>query len=198
VVACLALVLAACGDKDRPTDEALMKALQAHYDANPLCVGLPSGSPVEVVAADHDSRRRRMDALVKVGLFTAETVQKPGPAMFEPRGTITYIRYMTTPAGERAILPAGTRSGGDGPQLCFAKRSVQKVQSFTEPADAMGVKATHVTYSYGLKEIAVWTTDAAVQDAFPPIKEAQATAGDTATDTLILTNHGWRHERDAQ
>lgn len=194
--ALLGMLLTGCGDGGRPTEDVLKRALQSHYDANPLCVSLPSGSPVEVAAADTDSRRQRMDALVRAGLFAAETVQKPAPAMFEPRGTIDYIRYTPTAAGERVILPAGSRPGGGGPQLCFAKRAIQTIQSFTEPADAMGVKATRVTYSYGLKEIAVWATAAAMQEAFPPIKTTLATPGATAIDAVVQTSDGWKHERD--
>jgi len=133
-----------------------------------------------------------------VAFSPPEAAGTRAPAMFEPRGTIDYIRYTPTAAGERTILPAGSRPGGGGRQLCFAKRAIQDVQSFTEPADAMGLKATRVTYSYGLKEIAVWTTDAAMQEAFPPIKNAIATPGGTATDAVVLTNDGWKHERDVR
>lgn len=186
--------MASCGDPNGASKENFQKALQAYYDANPVCAVLPSEPPIELPATGPNRTRTQMDALARADLFAAETFDKPAPAMFGSGGTTPHIRYAPTPAGEQAIrTPAGREFFG--PRLCYATRRIAGIDSYTEPGDLAGMKVSRVTYSYDLKDVAAWASDAAVRDAFPEIANALADPNGSATDALVLTNEGWRHER---
>src|SRR3546814_17255879 len=78
----------------------------------------------------------------------------------------------------------------------FARRKVVKIESFTEPADAAGVKVSRVTYDYELKDVEPWATGPDFAGAFPQIAALLAKPGNPATDVLVQTDNGWKHERD--
>lgn len=73
-----------------------------------------------------------------------------------------------------------------------------KIESFTEPAEAMGLKVSRVTYDYELKDVEPWARGADIAVAFPQIGALLAKPGDRATDVLVQTNQGWKHERDVR
>ena len=73
-----------------------------------------------------------------------------------------------------------------------------KIESFTEPADAAGVKVSRVTYDYELKDVEPWATETDIAGAFPKIAALLAKPGNQATDVLVRTDNGWKHERDVR
>src|SRR3546814_19099391 len=78
----------------------------------------------------------------------------------------------------------------------FARLKVVKIESFTEPADAAGVKVSRVTYDYELKDVEPWATGPDFAGAFPPIAALLAKTGNQAPDVLAPTDNGWKHERE--
>ena len=89
------------------------------------------------------------------------------------------------------------RKGADhfigGTDVCFAHRQVTKVETFTLPAELIGMKVSSVTYDYSLKDVEPWASDGAIQDAFPRIRTLLAVPPGTGVDGLVLTKDGWQH-----
>jgi hypothetical protein len=108
-----------------------------------------------------------------------------------------YLRYAPNAAGEKVV-----RNGADsflgGTDICFARRKVVKIESFAEPADAAGAKVSRVTYDYELKDVEPWATGSDIASAFPQIETSLAKPGNHATDVLVQTDNGWKHERDVR
>ena len=183
-------LLVACDDKRTANAGNFEQALQRHYDGHPECVALPIdfilGAPLD---AD-GSRREEADALVRAGLLSVVSPKGVSPSSVEARSS---VQYALTAAGAQAI-----RKGADsflgGMALCFAQRRIMKVVFFTPPAEVLGTTASRVSYSYELRDVAVWAKDGALQDAFPPIKAALAASSRSDTDGMILTDKGWQDE----
>ncbi len=188
-------LLSGCSDPKAASKDNFKAALQQYYDAHPDCASRSFTLPAEVEASQTFGRRD-MDALANAGLLTATQFQKTEPAGFGGKTqNATYIRYQVTDAGAKAIHK-GANSFLGGTDVCFARRNIDAIGTFTEPADMMGVRASRVSYTYSLKDIASWAKDPAIQEAFPEIKRALAASTAEATDGLVLTNDGWKQEHE--
>ena len=73
-----------------------------------------------------------------------------------------------------------------------------KIEPFTEPADAAGVKVSRVTYDYELKDVEPWAAGPDIAGVFLQIATLLAKPGNQATDVLVQTDNGWKHERDVR
>ncbi len=172
------LILSACDDKQALTESQAKQTLQDYYDAHPVCTSLAIGFPTEI--ANVSSLKPQMDALSKAGLIA-----------------VSGTRYVATPAGESILHPGADKFLG-GTDLCFAKRHVQKIDTLTVPADAMGVKISRVTYDYVLQDVAAWAGDPAMAAGFPQVGAMLGKPGGQAVDVLVQTSKGWKHERDTR
>lgn len=181
------LTIAACSspktivDPNAATNDNFRVALQSWFDEHPECVRLDrSGSlPIER-AASRQVDKPALDAAVAAGLLSAEPIGDR-------------VRYSPTDVGKDVV-----RDGDRflrGVNLCYARRSIEAVENFTEPTNATGVKATRVTYSYTLKDVAPWASHPAIAAALPAIPEAVAKPSSKDADDLILTDSGWTHHR---
>lgn len=65
--------------------------------------------------------------------------------------------------------------------------------SFTEPAEAMGVKVSSVQYTYKLMDIAPWASDAGLSKQYEWLPERISNPSLAKDDDLVLTNNGWVH-----
>ena len=175
-------LLVACDDKQTASPDNFARGLQSYYDGHPECVALPIDLPIDTPVGTADPRRQRPDAMVAAGLLSATPVNASAA-----------VQYSLTAAGEAAI-----RKGADpflgGMTLCYARRKVVKVTSFTPPADVLGVKASRVTFDYELRDIAPWAKNESLQDAFPEIKSGLAAPNRTDTEGIVLTSGGWVDE----
>lgn len=187
--------LAACDDPLNADKGTFEKALQSHYDAHPICAAIPLTFPVELRSDGDAARKRQLEPLVAAGLISVATIQKNEPAASGQGRAAGYLRYAPTAAGEKAVRK-GANSFLGGTDICFARRKVVKIESFTEPAEAAGVKVSRVTYDYELKDVEPWATGPDIAAAFPQIATLLAKPGNQATDVLVQTNDGWKHERD--
>jgi hypothetical protein len=182
----IVISLMGCDGKQSPSTEKFAGALQRYYDDHPECVALPIDLSVGTPAAPSEANRRLADALVRAELVAVMPGVTPG-----------VMQYSLTGAGERAI-----RKGPDaflgGMTLCFARRRIVKVASFTEPAETLGVKASRVSYDYELQDVAPWAGSASIQEAFPQIQEALAHRHSTAVEGVVLTSDGWVDEHMVQ
>lgn len=53
-------------------------------------------------------------------------------------------------------------------------------------------------YAYDVKDVVDWAADIAIQEAFLPIKTPLAKPEDIATDAMVRTSDGWKHEREVR
>lgn len=187
-------LLAACDNPPKADMSSFEMALQSYYDAHPICAAIPLTFPVELRSDGDAARKRQLEPLVAAGLISVATVQKNEPAASGQARAVDYLRYAPTTAGEK-VVRKGANSFLGGTDICFARRRVVKVESFTEPAEAAGVKVSRVTYDYELKDVEPWATGPDIAAAFPQIAALLAKPGNQATDVLVQTNNGWKHER---
>lgn len=183
------LLPAACHDSDAADAAHFQAALQRYYDVHPECVALPIAFPFDVSAETGATAQRRLEALANIGLVRAMPADGRGTSSTDEAG----VRYALTLAGEEVIRAGADRFVG-GSELCFAHRRILKVTSFTDPAAAMGMTSSRVTYDYNLTDVEPWASNGAVGDAFPRIRAALSTPTTSATDGVVLTRDGWHHE----
>ena len=68
-----------------------------------------------------------------------------------------------------------------------------EIVSFTEPAEAMGVKVSRVQYTYKLVDIAPWASDPVLSMQHEWLPERISNPSVAKDDELVLTNDGWVH-----
>jgi hypothetical protein len=184
------LLFGGCDNPNAVNGGNFEKALQEYYDAHPACVSLPVALPLESSADLDDMTRRQLDVLANLGLISATPPRTAAVALGKTRDD---RRYDVAAAGEKSVRK-GANSFLGGTDVCFARRRIVKIDSFTQPADEMGVTISNVTYDYSLKDLEAWTSDGKVQAAFPQIRNALAKPNVTTTDGVVQTGNGWRHE----
>lgn len=197
LVVCVAALsfLAACDNPPKADKSSFEKALQSYYDTHPVCAAIPLTFPVELRSDGDAARRRQLEPLVTAGLISVATIQKNEPAASGQARAVDYLRYAPTATGEK-VVRKGANSFLGGTDICFARRKVVKIESFTEPAEAAGVKVSRVTYDYELKDVESWAKGTDIAAAFPQIRTVLAKPSGRATDVLVQTNEGWKHERE--
>ena len=189
-------VLAACDHPYANADKSTFQtALQAYYDTHPICVTIPLTFPVDLPRNGDAATKQQLDPLVAAGLMSVATIQKNEPTISGQGKLGDYVRYAPTAVGEKVIRKASNDFLG-GTDICFARRRVVNVESFTEPAEEAGIKLTRVTYAYELKDVDPWARKADIARAFPQIGALVAKPTNEATDGLVQTNVGWKHEGD--
>lgn len=191
-------LLSACDDGPKASSDNFRQALQRYYDTEPVCISIAANLPIEIPADGDNITKRQLEALTRAGLLSVESFRKIEPAILEsPERTSDHLRYRPTEAGTAAVRPTADSFIG-GTRICFAKRQITEVTSFTEPADALGVKSSRVTYRYDFKDVKPWALRDGVRAAFPGIARLIDGTPDPRTDTLVLTGDGWTHERAAR
>src|SRR5215470_2242922 len=171
-IAIIALLVAGCSSKTKPTEQNFMAGLNAYYSNHNDCL-FPSALrfPYEVSPGPNAKRdKQRMDALMNAGLMKRT----------EDRSIHVDV-YALTPAGERA-----------GGRFCYGHRQVTTIDSFTPPAKgASGFLESHVTYHYKLMDVPVWVKTDEMQKAFPEM--AKAISGESVGEnTLANAGVGWQ------
>ncbi|MET4898740.1 hypothetical protein RN629_16590 [Sphingomonadaceae bacterium jetA1] len=169
VAAVAALLVAGCSGDQKAASKANFKAaLQEWFDRNPVCTTLAVMSDIPIVREARDrSSAAGIDAAVSAGLLSVESFREVPPFGRTPED---YRRYRPTDTGKTAI-----RKGRMGSvDICFARREIESIETFTEPADMAGIRLSRVTYRYGLADVAPWTNDAAIKAALPAIGQILA------------------------
>jgi len=189
-------LLAACDNPPNTDNRSFKKALQGYYDLHPVCAAIPLTFPVDLRGGGDAARKRQLEPLVAAGLVAVTTIEKNESAAPGQGQAPDHLRYALTATGER-VVRKGANSFLGGTDLCFARRKVVRIESFTEPA-AAGERVSRVTYDYELKDVEPWATGPDIAGAFPQIAALLAKPGNQAADVLVQTENGWKHERDVR
>lgn len=194
VLVCL-LALTACGSAKDANSDNFSKAIQAYLDSKTgFCAGIPANHYPFTLATEEvfvESNKRRADAFVDAGLLNSrDTAVK---SRFSQAQTPA-LEYSLSSLGQKNLVKAGAGALGNHDAFCTGNYAIQEIESFTEPADAMGLKISRVAYTYKLKDEHKWLHNEAIQREFPDAAQNvdQLIEGRAV---LVLTNKGWVHER---
>ncbi|MEE4450542.1 hypothetical protein [Novosphingobium resinovorum] len=192
-MAVAALLLAGCSDSKEVSKGNFKAALQGWFDKNPECVNI-GRIPATLRADTPEKQRASYEALAAAGLLSIESRREERPPIMGTDMSYDALIYRPTDTGAQMIHKSSDPLFG-GFDLCFARRNVIEVTSYTEPADVMGIWATQTRYRYSLVDIAPWTQAAEVRAALPRLSRALEKAEGADKASLVLTSEGWQHER---
>lgn len=179
VLMALMPLLHACHGSSPASPAKFKAALQVYYDRHPECLALALTLPVEIDKGGIEPMWPQLLALAKAGILTAGA--KP----------TNHIRYEVAPGQEKVLHPAPDSFLG-GTDLCFARRIIVKIDSFTPPQQVKGQTVSQVGYEFKLRGSAAWTSSPAIVRAFPAIGAALRKPQARAVATMVLTSTGWR------
>lgn len=194
----LFMVLAGCSDPKRANDKNFKNAIQAYLDTvYPKCY-FYAKFPLQI-DTDFLDRRAALQGLAKAGLLTEKELSRKEFKNWSGSSTLLIkSEYALTDTGRKYYnADAGQPINRDTGGFCVGKATVREITLFTEPADMFGHRVTQVNYTYRVDKLPDWAALPEVTSAIPALKEAVNSAATpiNATNTLILTNNGWAHER---
>jgi len=93
------------------------------------------------------------------------------------------------------VAPNGQQRVG---YLCSGRLVIDKIITFTEPADDRGLHESKVTYTTKLVDAPNWAQDPAFQKQYPYFEPVVTRVAQGAKEhqTLVLTNEGWQVQGD--
>lgn len=221
VIVCVAaLAVAGCSDPKEASKDNFETAISTWIEKNPPCLSIPRGnvtpagdddapfprylnaSPVTAQYAIESRARERapFDALVAAGLMKVEEATVSVKPLFGNRNRdVPVLAYDLTDEGRKALSAEGEKTAFSSPaqRLCYGVPTVDEIVQFTEPADAMGVKVSQVTYRYHLEDLPGWAENEKMQGAFRQLEQDSADSIDDKA-AVILTNEGWVHAKAAK
>ncbi|MGO4475058.1 hypothetical protein AB4Z32_02270 [Massilia sp. 2TAF26] len=161
----LSATLAACNSKTSASEKNFGIAVTQYFaKKGDMCLD-PVKWPVDVYETDlrqqklyPDGVAGQMAALEAAGLARGEDVESPGSA---PK---VKVRRYTMADAAKPYLHAD--AGGE-PRICWGRKSLEKVERWTDPVKAGDHEEASVIYTYKLSNVAEWARKPQVKEAFP-------------------------------
>lgn len=196
-----ALVLISCNDPKKANETNFKAAAQEYINTKyPFCYLLTGNAlPFEISTGEAStSAIGYFHELANAKLITETEVSRKqlkfGSNDIE---TIKY-RYELTPEGQK-FYKAGKNTGpivGSNRGFCFGRATVDKIENFTVPSDAMGNKMAKVVFTYSVSGIPDWAKNPEL------VKYSSQLQRDLASNekpvknsgTYLLTDKGWVHQ----
>lgn len=200
-----ALLVTACGNDPKAANEANFEAaLNAHYAQMKQCIRVGSAPNADGIIQEFRTDGRVQDkqlsfynGLVDLGLLDAVSYQKDTKNFSgQVTGKADWIGYKFSEDGKDFLRPVEMDTGAfstGARQLCYGTPQVVEIVSFTEPAEALGVKVSSVQYTYKLVDLATWVSDPTLTDQFEWLSERVSNPSIAKDDDLVLSNNGWVH-----
>ncbi len=135
--------------------------------------------------------KKELDVLVAVGLVKVEEFEKTTPSYFGRQQSVKMERFSFTDAAKPFIKESSNPFLGKTKDLCWAKKSLDKIVKWNEPIKLGEYQSVNVVYKYKLNNIVDWAKKPEVQEAFPAIKRAIEDESKNHEHGLHLTNEGW-------
>jgi hypothetical protein len=181
-IAVVLLVLFASGsDNNKPSSNNFKAALQKHFDDNQLCISWLD------IDLERDGKLSPNAGYRDPALL--EALGKHGMLVSQGNGRNAVYSIPSDQRSHWKIQQAGLGSTINIP--CYGHGHVESVQNYTEPASALGVNLSQVTYTWKADKLLPWVTDPGVQgflSRMKPIIEGQVVE---SKKVMILTNKGW-------
>jgi hypothetical protein len=206
--------LAGCGSKTDANARNFGAAIERHLEegGRSLCLGTDRW-PVDVPANDvgstngrsGDSPSARMQALQKAGLVSASEIDVDEGAWFgKTTGRMRkVVRYTLTEAAkpytrepERVHVAWGSESATKVLDLCWGRKSLDKVVKWEGPMEFGAFKTARVIYTYKIVDMADWAKGAEMQEAFRTIGIRLKQAEKEDVEPVKLTSEGWEVKKD--
>lgn len=194
----VAVLVTACSDPKAASEKNFKIAIQKSLDAAyPKC--FVKATFPKAIDNHYDFALKEFNVLTAAGLLShkveiQEIEEKVGfvnPRM--QKKTLVKSVYYLTEEGKKFYRPADEAKKTEG-GFCFGKATVKEITEFTEPADAGGVRASRVTYTFQMSDIPAWAKQpeflAAIGGRLKEAIEAEKTPA-PSMDMLMLTNNGW-------
>ncbi len=209
ILAVLGIVmLTACGSKTDANEKNFGVALTRYFDKKGgLCLDTKrwpvdlSEYEVRLQKTQAFSRGGQMAALEAAGLVKGEDIEVDVmDIMGKPTGRKRKVkRYTLTDAAkpfsqEQEVRTIGLNGLTTEKQtdLCWGKKSLDKVVKWEGPLKLGDYQEASVTYLYKVNNVAEWAKRPDVQASFPLIKSILDAAGTTpARHAVKLTSEGW-------
>jgi hypothetical protein len=204
-----AVVLAGCGSKQDANEKNFGAAISQYLDKKgELCLGTNKW-PVDVTEMDLRLQNTiptgtagQMEALTAVGLVSGVDAEVDQVGMFDNKPTghkFKVKRYTLTDAGKRFYREKEVNQIGLGGakkvmqgNLCYGKKSLDKVVKWEGPMKFGDYQEANVKYLYKINDLADWTKKPEFQTAFPYIAQIIDGAGKKEQQGAVkLTNIGW-------
>jgi hypothetical protein len=193
------LVLIACNSTKKPSNEnftnAINQYLAKHGEA---CTSIGRQFPIDIPASkptDQYGLGPQIAALQQAGLVSETDTTAVVHGMLDPlRGSTPpqpVKRYQLTTEGQKYFRQVPGTFGQTG-GFCYGQKSVDSIVKWTEPVTVEGSSQSEVTYIYKIGNLAAWTQQPDIQQAFPDIRTMVGGASKTNQIAgLQLTNNGW-------
>jgi hypothetical protein len=200
-----ALLVTACGNDPKAATEANFEAaLNAHYAQMKQCIRVGSAPNADGIIQEFRTDGRVQDkqlsfynGLVDLGLLDAVSYQKDTKNFSgQVTGKADWVGYKFSEKGKTFLRPADldiVAFSTGARHLCYGTPQVVEIVSFTEPAEAMGVKVSRVQYTYKLVDVGPWANDPALSKQYKWLPERISNSSIAKEDDLVLTNNGWVH-----
>lgn len=194
-VSLLALACSACDSKQSANEKNFTLALNNYLTTHgELCLGRHHW-PVDVREDQMTANFRdglQMPALEKAGLVSYTAIEALSPD--DGKTMIKARRYDLTATGHKFFLAnSGTaaHTGGDKPDLCYGRITVDKVTHWDTPDTNAKPLQTEVSYTYKINA-APWTHNPEVQKTFPIVAHVVNGGGTLVLrQQMVLTDQGW-------
>ena len=194
----VAVLLTACSDPKAANEKNFKIAIQKRLDqAYPTCY-INANFPATL--SEHDPYRNKsaFKALAAAGLLSEKEESKEVKEWGRTRTVVGSV-FNLTEEGKKFYQPDAIKNNGLGEAVggfCFGKATVKEITEFTEPADAMGARASQVSYTYEVSELPAWAklpeTIAAITKLKPDVASDKMPI--KSRDVLVLTNNGWKSQ----
>lgn len=204
LIVVVAVLVTACSDPKAANEKNFKIAIQKPLDkAYPRCY-IKTNFPT--TASSQKQQYKNYTSVFKVmvasGLLSEKEESrevKDGWQLFATKPkmkTVVETVFNLTEEGKKFYKADVIENNGFGETVggfCFGKATVKDVSEFTEPADAGGMRATRVTYTYEVRDFPAWAKLPDFLAVLPELKKDVESDKSPikGLDMLVLTNNGW-------
>ena len=189
------VLFVACNSATKPSDANFRKAIDVYLAKHGrACTWL--GRPFPIDISDSELRAQfgtglKMAVLERLGLVHSSDATALAPAILGA-GTPHHVkRYEPTDAGKRFVQTA-LGAMGQTAGFCYGEKVVDSVVKWTQPVTSGAASEVEVTYTYTIHDLAPWTEQPDVQNAFGDIRSTiNGISKSNEIVGLQLTNHEW-------
>jgi hypothetical protein len=192
------LLFSGCNNPQKSNEANFKAAINEYLIKNgKTCIPISRPFPFDIPIANLNETAGpvpEMAALERVGLLkstnTTAVVHGMLDALHGSRPPQPVKRYELSADGQKYFQQYPTAIGQSG-GFCYGQKEVNSIVKWDELVKQGESSVTSVTYTYRIENLANWTRQPDVEQAFPIIKTTLDQAGTNQTAEAHLTNKGW-------
>ena len=191
-----AILVSGCADPKVANEKNFKLAIQERLDTiYPKCY-VEANFPLTTDKIGYN--KSTFTALTTAGLLSVKDEPREVKVHLFSNETRTVVEpvFSLTEEGKKFYKPDAEKDAYGKPTggFCFGKATIKEISEFTEPADAGGMRASQVTYTYQVSDFPAWAKLPEISAAITKLKidvESEKTPIKDM-DILVLTNNGWK------